>query len=145
MTERIPQRRIRLSWIHVTPDKRMLFLYTPKKPVLLEPGGWYRTFTPDDEMDKQKKLAAKIHRDLGVRLAIPTVELITSFAAQILKKKNPQDDISFETYCFRGDYLGEIHPRRGYQCRWLTSEDLAKTSESGQGVLQAMRQIGFVR
>ncbi len=145
MAELNPQTRIRLSWIHVTEDKQMLFLYTPKKVVLLEPGGWYRTKTPTAPYDKQKKLAAKIYRDLGIRLNIETTELITSFAAQIHKKKNPQDDVSFETYCYRGDFLGKIEPKRGYGWCLLNSKDFHLTSESGKGVLQAMKQIGFVR
>ena len=124
------------AWIYVK-NKKVLYARNRNRDIFYNLGGKKKAEESDEEA-----LIREIKEEIDVDLGPATVKYLHTVKAQAHgKPKGVQARIK----CFSGEFKGKIKPRAEIaEVAWFTSEDMNRTSPTGQLILKWLKEKDLI-
>lgn len=126
----------KLAWILIQ-DRKVLYARSKGKDLFYNPGG-----KRDGDETDQEALIREIKEELDVELVPETIQYVDTFTAQAAGKPY---GVLVEIKCFIAEYQGILAPMSEIEeLAWFTSNDMEKTSVTGQLILKYLKEKDLI-
>ena len=126
----------KVAWILIK-DRKVLYARSRGKNLFFNLGG-----KREGKETNEEALIREIKEELDVNLIFDTIQYIETFSAQASGKS---EGTLVEIKCYRADYEGTLIPSSEIEeLAWFTSNDMNRTSLTGQLILKYLKENNFI-
>lgn len=126
----------KLAWVYIK-DRKVLFVRSKGKDAFYNPGGKREVGETDEQA-----LIREIKEELNVDLIPGSIKYQETFKAQAHGKP---EGVLVEIKYYGANFTGELQPSAEIEeIDWLTSQDMNKTSATGQLSLASLKRQNLI-
>ncbi len=126
----------KIAWVCIK-NRKVLFVRSKGKDAFYNPGGKREGAESDSEA-----LIREIKEEVSVDLLPATIKYLETFIAQAHGKPA---GTRVEIKCWTADFVGDLRPNSEIEeLAWLTSNDAARTSPTGQLTLAWLKRKNLI-
>ncbi len=126
----------KLAWV-LQQDRKVLYVRSKGKELFFNPGG-----KREGEETNEQALIREIKEELNVDLVQNTIKYMETFTAQAAGKP---EGVVVEIKCYTAEHAGTLAPTSEIEeLAWFTSDDMNRTSATGQLILKYLKDNNLI-